>query len=121
MAERKTKPKATKPSGVPDGFKPLDNSKPDQLELDPGNEIVGVLGPVFKSKDPAMPDYRTINVEGKRYYLPSHAGLMVLLEQPSGTRCFIRLNGGIGKKNDPFDYTIGVAGTASEEDGEASL
>lgn len=108
MAQRKAPTKRAAKADVPEGFEPLDNSKPEQLGFEPGDEVTGVLGPIFRSKDPEMPDYRTITIEGKRFYLPSHAGLLVLMEQPTGTKAFIRFNGGVGKKNDPFDYFVAV-------------
>lgn len=117
MAAR-TRKGAAKTSHAPEGFEVLDNSKPEQLVLEDGEECIGILGPTFKSKDPEKPDYRTITVDGKRFYLPSHVGLLVLMEQPLGTRAWILKKGGVGTKKEPFEYEVAAQRKSAEAEDE---
>jgi hypothetical protein len=113
MASR-TKPKRA--SSIPDGFAPLDNSAPQTLEMEPGDEVTGTLGQVIKAKDPTKPDYRTIKTADGRFYLPSRAGLMALMDLPSGSEVYIRLDGGQGNKKSPYQYTVAVRNGNGAED-----
>lgn len=94
---------------VPSGFRKID-TRPKQLELKAGDDVVGVLGAMVKSKDPEKPDYRTVKTDDGLFFVPSHADLRVLNDYPVGTRVWFQLTGGEGRKGSPYTYDVAVEG-----------
>lgn len=115
MAARSKAPAAQNGPKPPEGFRKVD-LRPQELKVEAGFEMVGVLGEVAKSRNPEMPDYRTIKAEGKRYFLPSHAGLRGLMDFPVGTVVWIALSGGSGTKKDPYQWTTALLESTIEAD-----
>lgn len=84
-----------------------------RMEIEIGLEFEGVLGAVQPSKKAGFKDYRTIRVvrgtcEPGLYFLPTHAALQTLMDEPNGTEVFCRLTAGSGETEDPYLWTVGV-------------
>jgi len=94
---------------MPEGFVKID-TRPKELKLAVGDDVIGTLGAVIASKDREKPSYRTIKTDDGLFFVPSHADLRVLLDYPVGTLVCFRLTGGEGRKGSPFTYDVGVAG-----------
>src|SRR5215831_10347682 len=105
MAKEKTTPATTSDDWDTgnDGFAEIE-TKIHDLPWEPGAIFAGTLGPVQASKNPQMPDYRTLSIDNVDYFLPSHADLRCLMKYPDGTAVKIKFEGGDGKKGSPYRW-----------------
>lgn len=109
-----TKNQTKASDAIPSGYVERDTFA-QRMDIAIGLEFYGILGAVQPSKKAGFKDYRTIRVTSGTvppglYFLPTHAALQTLMEEPIGADVFCRLTGGSGETEDPWIWKVGVKG-----------